>query len=162
MTRLIARSLLLLSALVIPYAVYSQGGGGGDSSGSQSGSIQAETSLAGTWTMEFELEFDSVRPEAADGSRVSVRADVTVVGANISGRFRRPATGEFDCTVIEGSDRCERGRILIAWPGQTRQDVGTFEFLLDPSDGRRAKGESQFTDSRDGAVRLYSVNMNKR
>ena len=163
MTSLTRQLLLVVLGLAFSCAVYSQPGEfGGGIFGSQTGS-QRETSVEGTWTIEFELEFNSdFDSPIAIGERVTVRADVTVLGIEVNGRFRRPAAGNFTCTIYEGSDHCEGGRLLIVWPDQDIQEAATFEFVVDGIDGRRAKGEASFRTGAPGGIRRYSVNMRKR
>ena len=160
------RSLLVIFGLAFSTAVYSQQGGFGGNDefgqgifGSDTGS-QRETSLEGAWVIEFELEYDSDNPREI-GERITVRADVTVLGTEVNGRFRRPAQGNFSCTAYEGSDHCDSGRLFIVWPDQDDRESASFEFVVDGIDGRRAQGEASFA-SETGGVRLYSVNMRKR
>jgi hypothetical protein len=168
MTKLTRSLLLVVLGLVLAGAAHAQFGGGrggaqapgGGNAGSRGGR-QPEESLDGSWFLEFELEFDSNNPQNS-GERISIRADVTVTGVEVNARFRRPAEGEFSCTVYEGSDRCESGRLLIVWPDTDFRESASFEFVVDRIDGRRAKGEANFVNSGTGAVRLYSVEMRKR
>lgn len=164
MKSLTNRVLLVLLGLAFSCAVFSQPGGfgggrGGGTSGSNTG-VPRETSVEGTWVMEFELKFHSEDPRAV-GERVTLRTDVTVTGTEVTGRFRRPADGNFTCTILEGSDRCDSGRLVVIWPGKPLQEAGSIEFVVDQIDGRRAQGEATF-NTQSGAIRQYTVNMRKR
>ena len=170
MTIVTGRLSIMLLGLAFVSSAFGQfggGGRGGPGGGANNGAFgsnngpQLETSLAGSWMMEFEIAFDSGNPEAS-GASTTIRADVTVTGIEVNGRFRHPAQGEFTCTVYEGSPLCEAGRMLIVWPDQDLQESAAFEFVVDQFDGRRAKGEATFTTGNTAAVRVFTVRMRKR
>jgi len=173
MTPMLPRALVALAGLTFAGTVAGQPGGFGDQSEDDSDDgtlIQRfrETTIEGTWTLEFEVAFDSREVETDSDSRrsdddeenVTLRADVTTFGTQVTGRFRNPANGEFSCTLLEGSPRCEQGRLLVAWPGENQRRSAEFEFVVDSIDRKRARGEARMFYN--GSVVMYTVRMAKR
>jgi len=136
------------------------GGGGGFGGGGGGGQQeQAEEPVEGDWALEFRLEFDSA-VEGGSRDRQRVRADVKVIGQEVTGQLRGDGTGQFRCTMLDGSDRCENGELRITWKGAESQEIATFEFEIDRIDGgRTANGEASVTA---GVVRQYKISMRKR
>ena len=174
MRNLLPRFIVAIAGLAFSCVVASQpgrfGGGRGFLGGQgQQGAgnsqpdpaTQREDLFAGTWTLEFELAFDSLNPRDT-GDTVTVRADVTVIGLEVTGRFRRPAEGEFSCTAFDGSARCESGRMLIVWPGERDRQAADFEFVIDSPDGRGARGQANMINVDNSSMRQFTVHMTKR
>jgi len=171
MSHLLPRTILALSGLTCACIVSAQFPGSQDEEETSGGSDRfSDETLEGSWSMEFEVVFDARRAEAEaagesndaeeEDEAVTLRADVTVFGQQVSGRFRNPAVGEFSCTMYEGSARCEQGRMVIVWPDSNRQEVAEFAFTVDSIDRRRARGEARMFDQ--GMLRMYDVHMRKR
>lgn len=177
MQHLVPRAFLALSGLTCACIASAQFGGfGGDRSEDENNGSDrfSDETLDGSWTMEFELVFDAARAGAAapfdagaessdaiaEDETVTVRADVSLMATQVTGRFRNPAVGEFSCTMYEGSARCENGRMVILWPDADYQEVMEFAFTVNSVDRRQARGEAHFFNH--GMLVMYDVHMKKR
>jgi hypothetical protein len=174
-----SRAGLVVVSLALSSAAFGQGGGfsgsfgaggfgggfgGGAGGGGNSGGREQDeppdpaTAIPGEWQIEFRIERDSADSRAR-GRWISVTADLTVSGTQVTGRIRdRDAEGDFECS-ISPVGRCEQGRLRFTTDTEDWQDFG---FVLDDRDSDRAEGWATFVDSASGQMRDYELIMRKR
>jgi hypothetical protein len=106
------------------------GGGGGGAGGGFGGAGGGETSVAGDWTLEFEVAYDAAIEGGGGSDRQRVRAEVEVNGQDVTARLRGDGTGEFRCTMLDGSDLCDMGELRIMWDDTDSMEIATFRIEM--------------------------------